>query len=220
MIIATGALGTKKPSVVYAGKGMNSTSPVNSNSISVNLGTVAASRQVFVVVAAINANGVSDTNYTTGVTVNGASATRIYAANYAGGSGATVQHYTMWRISAPTGTSVNVVATRSTGNGYSSVAIYVFSAYDLRSTTPTSIVHTPQTSITINVVGSGILFAAGLSGSSPVTWTGATKVADSLNSGVNASVGTSAALISGTTAQTARPVSVNVTTDVFAVAAR
>src|SRR5690606_41583283 len=84
----------------------------------------------------ISANLVSDTNCTTSVAVGGVAATRKVAPPSASNS-----HFTAWitpRLDSggPSGASGTIRVSRSTGNGYNTVAFAAFAAYHLKGSDP------------------------------------------------------------------------------------
>lgn len=212
--MGTAAIGVRPPSVIFAGRGGTTTSPNNSLSVgSIDIGAAASSRQVYVLVHGVNANSVFDTNYTTSVTVAGIAATRLYNT-----PGSVNAHWTLWVAAVPTGTSATITVTRSTGNGFNTCLMSAFSAYDLRSTTPTD-TDVTVTTASIDLPGSGIMMAMARSSVTSLVWTGGVKQFEALG-GIGSATTYSAALISGTTAELGHAVSVSPGGEVFVVAAR
>lgn len=204
MMIAGGVIGGKKTKVVYIANGVNTSSPLNTlNATNRSFGDEHASRQIIVLVFGSNANVVSDSNFTTSVTVGGVSAARKIQPS--SGSNA---HRTAWITprqdsGGPSGTSGTISITRSVGNGFTTVFFVAFAAYNLRSSDPVDDLLTfgDPASGSIDLAGGGILTA--LAHISPpgnsFVWTGAEKASDD-SGGVGSGSQRSAALISPTTA--------------------
>lgn len=209
--MGTAAIGVQPPEVIYAGTGNATSTPVNTVTASgQDIGPESASRHIFVIVRAFNANTVSDANNVTSVTIAGVAATKLYAT-----PGSTVQHWTLWRAAVPTGTTGTISVTRSIGNGFSSCGFVVFSAYNLRNTTPNAPVLSVvpgSSTISVDLLASGILMA--MANAPGASWTGATEVVDVATSHTGA-------LLSGTTAEIGHSISLSIiNAAMFAVTAR
>lgn len=165
--------GARLPTIAYVANAANSSSPLNTfNMTGASFGDESPRRQLLAIVFGINANIVSDSNYTTAVTIGGVAATRVFA------PGANRErHWTAWLTprtedSGPSGASGNVAATRSTGNGYSSVGVTLFALYDLLDTSApfdavadeTENGSTPTASIALDMAGGGVAAAMAHSG--------------------------------------------------------
>lgn len=217
MKLGTGVIGgLPKAEVVGTGGHGNSSSPLNSLTLSgASLGVAHSSRQIIVIVSGQNANIVSDSNYTTAVTVGGVSATRKISP-----VGSVNSHTTVWITprqdnGGPTGTTGNVVATRSTGNGYTRVTFLVFAAYKLKTSEPHDFLSTVGTT-TVNILGGGIVtcMGAGSSVNGGFTWTNATEFID-FTTGVGAAFQFSGAVISESPAATAFPITASQSAGTF-----
>ncbi len=204
MFVATAAIGARLADIAFAAAASNSSSPLNTfNMTGVSFGAEAARRQMLAIVRGANANLVSDTNYTTSVTIGGVGATRIYDPGVA-----SIQHWTAWMTArtedgGPSGASGNVAVTRSTGNGYNTVGVTLFALYDLRDPSLAFFdadedSANPTASIAIDLPGGGLIAAmAHAVNATAHTWTGATEVADGTG-GVGGSQRFSAAMDSRT----------------------
>src|SRR5690606_12989602 len=125
-------IGGKQAEVVFADAASNSSNPLNNFNHSANFGAEHPSRQIIVLAYGFNSNLVSDSNYTTGVTVGGIAATRKVAP-----TGNQLSHLTAWITpradsGGPTGTSGTIQVSRSTGNGFDTVGYAAFAAYNLK----------------------------------------------------------------------------------------
>lgn len=208
MMIACGIIGGLRTEVVFLAAASNSSSPLNNFTQNDQpFGDEDPSRQIIVLVYGNNSNLVQDSNYTTAVTVGGVSATRKVQP-----SGNQLRHFTAWitpRLdnSGPSGTSGTIQATRSTGNGYTTVGFAAFAAYNLKGSDPIDAYLTtsqnPAASTTLQVLGGGIItaFAQGDT-TGAFDWTGADEVYDATG-GVSGSQRFSAALVSRANASAA-----------------
>lgn len=200
-------IGGKQAEVVFADAGSNSSSPLNNFNAASSFGTEDPSRQIIVLAFGNNANLVSDSNYTTGVSVDGIAATRKVAP-----TGSQLRHFTGWITpradsGGPTGTSGIIQIRRSIGNGYATVGFAAFAAYNLKGSNPVDSYNTtsqsPSASGTVALAGGGILTAlAQADVSTGITWTGADEVYDATG-GVGGSQRFGAALLSKTSASAA-----------------
>ena len=206
------AAGVKPADVVFAAASSNSSSPLNNFSkTNQGFGAEDPSRQIIVLVFGYNANLVSDTNFTTSVTVGGVGAIRKVAPSSKG-----IGHFTAWITpradsGGPTGTSGTIQVSRSTGNGYNTVGFAAFAAYNLRDSDPIESYSTtgqsPSASGTLALRAGGILTAfAQADVSTEITWAGADEVYDAAG-GVNGSQRFAAALLSKTSATVAHAIS-------------
>ena len=132
-LIGFGAVATEEPPPfsVFLGGQTSSSSPFNNfNLTSFGLGSEDPSRQILVMVYGGNANVVSDTNFTTAVSVGGVGVTRISQP-----SASTSRHHTAWLTprqdsGGPTGATGTITASRSTGNGYNTCGVVVYALYN------------------------------------------------------------------------------------------
>lgn len=203
MMIAGGVIGGVRTEVLFGSGAGNTTAPVNNLTVTdQNLGPAHPSRQMIVLVRGVNANVVSDQNYTTGVTVGGVAAARKIALP----AGNNNVHVTAWitprqNEGGPSGTTGTVVVSRSTGNGFtSSTGFLMFAAYGLRESDPVDFdYHVNAGSVTLALAGGGIMTAMAIGVPGEIAWGGATEVYDA-PFGVSGANQLSGALISGTSA--------------------
>lgn len=142
---------------------LSASSPTHTFS-SVAIGTAHATRQVFVA---------TYYDVATAVTVGGISASVVVSA--------TGNFLRLWRAAVPTGTTASIAVTSS---GTGRLAIQVWAAYNLRSTTPhdtaaySAGANATTHTTTINKADKGILIAAAGTAGNPgflcTSWTGAT----------------------------------------------
>ena len=210
MMIAGGIIGAKLPEVVFVASGINTTNPINTvNFTNRSFGDEHPSRQIIVLVYGENANLVSDSNFTTHVTVGGIAATRKVQP-----SGNAMIHSTAWitpRLDngGPQGQSGTIQIRRSTGNGFLVGAMVAFAAYNLRGSDPYDFGFgsgAPSVA-SLDLPGGGIMTALALSyDEGPLfSWTGV-EVQSNDRGGVGSGSRWSAALLNKTTRKTAHTV--------------
>jgi len=204
MMMFGGIIGGRLPEVVFLTAAANSSNPINNFTQNDQpLGDEHPSRQIIILAFGSNANLVSDTNFTTSVAVGGVAATRKVAP-----PSASMLHFTAWitpRLDSggPSGASGTIRVSRSTGNGYETVAFAAFAAYHLRGSDPVgsylTISQSPSASGPVALASGGILTAfARAEITTGFTWNGADKVYDATGSGVTASQRFSAAMLNKT----------------------
>jgi len=199
--------GTITPGLIVFGHGAsNSSSPLNTfNQAGVSFGSEAASRQMLMLVYGGNANVVSDGNFTTSAAIGGVAATRIFEP-----AAPAASHFTAWMTArqdagGPSGATGAISATRSTGNGYNTVALALFALYDLADPSLAAFdmvqAAANPVSLPLDVPARGIVAAMAQAGNTAAhTWTGAIEQFDATG-GPGGSQRFSAAMASGLGAQ-------------------
>lgn len=168
MIIATAAIGTRKPDVVFRDSLFSDTANVRTYSKTINLGAEAPSR--LIVVGTACATGSEEAP--TACTVDGVSATLAVQNTFPGVIAVPQQ---LWYVARPTGGSVTVAFSKPGGADMDAGSMAVWSVYYLRSHTPratnTDASNTNPSSVDLTVLANSAVFGcAALSNSNSTTW--------------------------------------------------
>lgn len=129
MIIATAAIGTRKPLVSFRGSLFSETINTRSYSTTIDLGTEHASRLIIVGTACVTGS----TEEPTACAVDGAAATKAVGFSPSGVFSIPVQ---LWYVARPTGGSVTVSFSKPGGADMDRGSLAVWSVYYLKSHTP------------------------------------------------------------------------------------
>lgn len=167
MFLATGAIGTKKPSVSFRGSLFSDTINTRTFSTTIDLGTTAPSR--FIVVGTACATGSGEEP--TGCTVDGVSATKAIGYSPTGVFSVPVQ---LWGVANASGGSVTVAFTKPGGADMDHGSLAVWSCYNLRSQTAraTNTGSGNPASVGLTVLANSLVFGVGAaSNAGTVTWT-------------------------------------------------
>lgn len=168
MILASAAIGTKKPLVSFRGSLFSDTANVRTYSTTIDLGTEHPSRMIVVGTACAT----TATEEPTACTVDGASAT-LAIGNPVTGAPSTPQQ--LWYVARPTGGSVTVDFSKPGGGDMDAGSLAVWSVYYLKSHTPrgtnTDSTASDPSSVDLTVLANSAVFgAAALSNVNNTTW--------------------------------------------------